>query len=46
MELKDYIKKHGYPDENVIFCDSYGRIRILWGKNVLTREIEKYKKMT
>ena len=23
---KDYIKKHGYPDENVIFCDSYGGI--------------------
>lgn len=42
-KMKEYIEKKGYPDEDVVFCDHYGRISKIIGKNTFIREEEKLK---
>jgi hypothetical protein len=41
---KDYIKKNGYPDEDIVFSDSQGRISRIIGKNTFKRILDKLKK--
>ena len=36
-QIENYIKKNGYPDEDVIFSDSWGRMSKIIGKNTFIR---------
>lgn len=38
--MKEYIEKEGYPDEDVFFCDHYGRMSKIIGKNTFIRTEE------
>lgn len=38
--MKEYIEKKGYPDEDVVFCDHYGRMSKIIGKNTFIRTEE------
>ena len=43
-QMKNYIEKNGYPDEDVVFCDDWGRMSKIIGKNTFIRTNEIFKK--
>lgn len=43
-KMEGYIEKEGYPDEDVFFCDHYGRMSKIIGKNTFIRTEEILKK--